>query len=96
MRKYELMFIIKTTMEADAANTIANNYKKVITDGKGNVTNFKEMGQKKLAYAIEKQVNGFYYVVNFDADTSTVKELDRRLGLDENILRHMIIRLDEK
>ncbi len=96
MRKYELMFIIKTTMEADAANTIANNYKKVITDGKGNVTNFKEMGQKKLAYAIEKQVNGFYYVVNFDADTSTVKELDRRLGLDENILRHMIIRLDEE
>lgn len=96
MRKYELMFIVKTTMEADAASKIANNYKKVITDGKGNVTNFKDMGQKKLAYTIEKQVNGFYYVINFDADTATVKELDRRLRLDENILRHMIIKLDEE
>lgn len=96
MNKYELMFIVKTTMETEAASQLANNYKKVITDDKGTVTNFKDMGQRKLAYTINKQVNGFYYVINFDATTETVKELDRRLGLDESILRHMIIRLDEE
>jgi len=96
MRKYELMFIVKTTMEANAATEIANNYKKFITDDKGEVTNFKDMGQRKLAYVIEKQINGFYYVINFNATAETIKELDRRLGLDENILRHMIIRLDEE
>jgi len=83
-------------METEAASALANNYKKVITDDKGTVTNFKDMGQRKLAYTINKQVNGFYYVINFNATAETVKELDRRLGLDESILRHMIIRLDEE
>ena len=96
MNKYEIMFIVKTTMESDAANKLANTYKTLITDNKGEVTNFKDMGQRKLAYAIKKQNTGFYYVINFNATSETVKELDRRLGLDENILRHLIIRLDEE
>ena len=94
MNKYELMFIVKTTMESDAASTLANSYKKIITDAKGEVTNFKDMG--KLAYTIQKQQNGFYYCINMFATAEIVKELDRRLGLDENILRHLIIRLDEE
>lgn len=96
MRKYELMFIVKTTMETNAASTLANSYKKLITDDKGEVTNFKEMGQRKLAYPIKKQLNGFYYLINFNATPETIKELDRRLGLDENVIRHMIINLDEE
>lgn len=96
MRKYELMFIVKTTMEQSAASTLANTYKKLITDDKGEVTNFKEMGQRKLAYEIKKQTNGFYFLINFSANTDTIKELDRRLRLDENVIRHMIINLDEE
>ena len=96
MNKYEVMFIVKATMESDAASKIANDYKKVIEGEKGKVTNFKDMGQRKLAYAIEKQTSGYYYVINFDANTNAEKELGRRLGLDEKILRHMIIRLDEE
>lgn len=96
MNKYELMFIVKTTMETQEASNLANGYKKLITDEKGEVTNFKDLGQKKLAYEIKHQINGFYYVMNFNATTEAIKELDRRLGLDENILRHMIIRLDEE
>lgn len=96
MRKYELMFIVKTTMEQSAASTLANSYKKLITDEKGEVTNFKEMGQRKLAYEIKKQTNGFYFLINFSANTDTIKELDRRLRLDENVIRHMIINLDEE
>lgn len=83
-------------MESEAAGKIASSYKKLISDAKGEVTNFKDMGQKKLAYSIKNQINGFYYVMNFSADVDTVKELDRRLGLDENVLRHLIIRLDEE
>ena len=52
MRKYEIMFIVKTTMEASEALGLANTYKKLITDDSGEVTNFKEMGQRKLAYPI--------------------------------------------
>lgn len=96
MKKYELMFIVKTTMETSAATDLANSYKKLITDEKGEVTNFKEMGQRKLAYPIKKEINGFYYLINFNASVETIKELDRRFRLDENIIRHMIIKLDEK
>lgn len=96
MRKYEIMFIVKTTMEASEALELANTYKKLITDDSGEVTNFKEMGQRKLAYPIKKQLNGFYYLINFNATTETIKELDRKLKLDENIIRHMIIKLDEE
>lgn len=96
MNKYELMFIVKTTMESETALELVNNYKSLITNDKGVVTNFKDMGQRKLAYEINKQVNGYYYVVNFNATSATIKELDRRMGLDENIIRHLIIRLDEE
>ena len=96
MNKYEIMFIVKTTMESDAASKIADTYKKLISDLKGDVTNFKDMGQRKLAYPINKEINGFYYVMNFNATSELIKELDRKLRLDENVLRHIIIRLDEE
>lgn len=96
MNKYEVMFIVKATIETEAASKIADDYKKLIGDFKGNVTLFKEMGQRKLAYSIDKQIAGFYYYIDFDASVDCVKELDRRLGLDENILRHMIIRTDKE
>lgn len=96
MNKYELMFIVKTTMESEEALKIAKSYEKLVSEVDGKTTNFKDMGQKKLAYAINGQINGFYYVINFDGTSATVKELDRRLGLDENIIRHLIIRLDEE
>lgn len=96
MNKYEVMFIVKTAMESEEASKIANGYKKVIGDLKGEVVTFKDMGQRKLAYKIEKQINGFYYVIDFNGTSDVVKELDRRLGLDENILRHLIVRLDEE
>ena len=54
------------------------------------------MGQRKLAYPINKEINGFYYVVDFSASQETVAELNRRFRLDENIVRHMIIRLNEE
>jgi small subunit ribosomal protein S6 len=83
-------------MESDAASKIATDYKNLIESNKGKVSLFKEMGQKKLAYAIEKQITGFYYCIDFEATTDVVKELDRRLGLDENVLRHLIVRNDEE
>ena len=96
MNKYEVMFIVKTNMEAQAASKIADDYAKLVKNDKGSVDVFKDLGQKKLAYEIDKQINGFYYYFDFSAKTATVKELDRRLGLDENIIRHMIVRIDEE
>lgn len=96
MNKYEMMFIVKTTIDEAAVNTTVESLKSIITSMKGEITDSKEMGQKKLAYAINKEITGFYYVVNFNANNEIVAELDRKAKIDENVIRHMIIRLDEE
>ena len=48
MNKYEMMFIVKATMESDQVKKTAESIKKIVTDLKGNVVEFKELGEKKL------------------------------------------------
>ena len=96
MNKYEMMFIVKTTIDEANVKACADNLKNVITSMKGEITEEKELGQKKLAYAINKEITGFYFVVNFNANSEIVNELDRKARIDENVIRHMIIRLDEE
>lgn len=96
MNKYEMMFIVKATIEEAKVAEVAENLKSVITSMKGEITDSKDMGQKKLAYPIKKELTGFYFVVNFNADNEIVAELDRKARIDENVIRHMIIRLDEE
>ena len=96
MNKYEMMFIVKATIDEAKVSEVAENLKSVITSMKGEITDSKDMGQKKLAYPIKKELTGFYFVVNFNADKETVAELDRKARIDENVIRHMIIRLDEE
>lgn len=96
MNKYEMMFIVKTTIDEATVKSSIENLKSVITSMKGEITEEKDMGQKKLAYVINKEVTGFYYVINFNGTNDVVSELDRKAKIDENIIRHMIINLDEE
>jgi small subunit ribosomal protein S6 len=96
MTNYEIMFIVKTTMESDKIKKTIDSMKKVITDGKGKIVETKEMGERKLAYPIKKELNGYYYVLKVLATKEVVSEFDRRASIDETILRHLIIKLDEE
>ena len=96
MDKYEIMFIVKATNEKDLVNEVANNYKKLVTDMKSKVLEFKDLGSKKLAYPIKKEISGYYFVMQVEANHETVNEFNRKALLDENILRHLIIKLDEE
>lgn len=96
MNKYEIMFIVKATMEADTIKSVSTDMQKLITDNKGKVVEFKEMGEKKLAYPIKKELNGYYYVMQVEATHEAVSEFDRKALINENILRHLVIRIDEE
>ncbi len=96
MKKYEVMFIVKATQESDEIKKTAETMKKIITDNKGKVTEMNELGEKKLAYPIKKEISGYYYVMNIEAENSAISELNRKASINENILRHLIIRLDEE
>ena len=95
MNKYEIMFILKSNDEEAIKNQVSE-LKAIITDMKGEIVNEKEMGNRKLAYPINKELNGYYYVINVNANNEAVAEFDRKARINENVIRHLIIRLDEE
>ncbi len=96
MSKYEIMFIVKATQDSSEVSKTADAMKTIITDNKSKVADFKELGEKKLAYPIKKEINGYYYVMTVEATHEAVSEFNRKAQLDERVLRHLIIKLDEE
>ena len=96
MTNYELMFIINPTLEEEKKNTVVEMVQGIITDNGGEVSNVDVWGMRKLAYLIEKKSEGYYVVIEFKAGTDLPKELDRRLCISDNVMRHMIINKDAK
>ena len=95
MKKYEVMFIIDAALE-DAQKEATVETVKGIIAAEGEVENVDVWGLRKLAYPIQKKNEGYYVVIDFSAETELPKELDRRLKISDNVIRHMIISKDEK
>lgn len=95
MRKYEIMFIVKPDMEEVELNKQADSLKKVLTDDKAEIIEEKAMGQRDLAYEINKYKKGYYYLFLVNAESKTIDEFDRVIRLNENILRHLIINKED-
>ena len=95
MNKYEIMFIVKADISEDDVKKTVSTFEKILTDKGGKITESKDLGQKKLAYEIKKQVRGFYHLINDECESSAVKEFDRRALIDENIIRHLIIKEED-
>jgi len=94
MTKYEIMFIVKATLEEEKIKSVSDELQKLINKKPSKVIEFKEMGRKKLAYPINKEVSGYYYVMTVEADHDTIKEFDRKAFINENVIRHLIIKVE--
>ena len=95
MINYEVMFIIDDALE-DAQKEATIETVKGIIATEGEVSNVDIWGVRKLAYPIQKKNEGYYVVVEFKAPADLPKELDRRLKISDNVIRHMIINKEEK
>lgn len=95
MTKYEVMFIINPTLEDDKKEATVEAVKGII-EAEGTVSKVDVWGMRKLAYPIEKKNEGYYVVVEFEAAPTLPKELDRRLKISDNVMRHIIINKDER
>ena len=93
MTNYEIMFIVKTDLEEATIKKEAENLKKVLTDKKSKINEEKAMGQRELAYEMNKYKNGYYFLYVVEANSEAISEFDRLARLNENILRHLIIRV---
>lgn len=96
MRKYEIMFIVRPDLEAENIKKVAENMKEVLANKGANVLEIKEMGQRDLAYEIKKYHKGYYYLITVEAESSeATKEFDRLALISEDIIRHLIVRVDD-
>lgn len=97
MRAYEMMFILKPDLAEETIAETKERLKKVIDDFGGEFVNEAEgWGKKRLAYEIDKYMEGIYNVWYFNGIPDTAQELDRVIKLSDKFLRHIIIRQDEK
>ena len=94
MNKYEIMFIVKTSIEKDLVDKTTEELQRVFKSDKK--TDFKQLGQKKLAYPIKKELSGYYFLITVEAKVSEINEFKHRVLINENVLRHLIIKLDEE
>ena len=95
MNKYEIMFIVKPDMEEAWIKNTAEAMKKVLTDAKAKIVEEKAMGQKELAYEINKYTTGYYYLLVVEASKEAEQEFNRVARINENLLRHLIVKVEE-
>lgn len=94
MNKYELMFIIDPALEDTKKDEVVETVKGIVAEA-GEVTNTDVWGLRKLAYPIQKKTEGYYVVMQFNAQPELPKELDRRLRISDNCIRHIILTVEE-
>ncbi len=96
MRKYEIMFIVKSDTTDEERKEIVSNLENAFTKNKATITLSKELGQRELAYEIKKCKSGFYYLYNIEAnDDAAVNEFKRLARIEENVIRDLVINLDK-
>ncbi|MBR0386010.1 MAG: 30S ribosomal protein S6 [Erysipelotrichaceae bacterium] len=96
MRKYEIMYILNASLEEAPRQELIDMLHKIITDDGGTIEKVDEWGIREFAYRIEDMTKGYYVVVEFQADSPAVAELDRICRINQNVVRHLIVNLEEK
>jgi len=93
---YELMYVINPVLSAEQTKEIVERVTEYLTSDGAELTETVELGSQRLAYPIEKKRNGFFVNVYFNAAGPFIARLDRALRINEDILRHLILRYDAK
>jgi small subunit ribosomal protein S6 len=95
MNKYETLFIINPNVEEAGVKDIVDKFSDIInSDGK--VESSEVKGKKKLAYEVKKNEEGIYALINFEANPSLIKELERVFRITDDVIKFIVVRKDEK
>lgn len=93
MKNYEISFIVRPDLEKDAVDKIAKEFEDILVKNGANILSSKEVGQRELAYTIKGHKTGYYYLINIESDNAAIDEFNRLATIDENVIRHIIIKL---
>lgn len=110
MREYELTLIVHPNAEPESVTSIAETLKGIITEAGGEVHRVGQLAdgsgkiverpkgdwqKRKLAYPVQKQMEGYYLFLQARIDPQVLPALERNLKLNESVMRHLMVRLDE-
>ena len=95
MRPYETMIVFDTAVDAQAIQASLDHALDTIRQNGGTPSAIDRWGKRPLAYEIKKRKEGYYVVVEFTGEPATIAELDRILGLADEVMRYKILRLPE-
>jgi small subunit ribosomal protein S6 len=95
MRKYETIFILHPELSEDDIKSVTTKAQDVISSYNGECLRMDDWGVRKLAYPIKKSARGRYYYLRFDGESALIAELERRLRLDEKVLRYQSVNITD-
>lgn len=94
--KYEILYIIRPDMNDEAKQELISRFDQVLTDRGSEVVESKDWAKRRLAYEINDYREGIYHLINVNAENAEgVNEFDRLARINRDILRHMIIKLED-
>ncbi|MFY4776201.1 30S ribosomal protein S6 [Metabacillus sp. RGM 3146] len=95
MKNYEIMYIVRPNIEEDAKKALVERFNTILTDNGANLTEAKEWGKRRLAYEINDFRDGYYMLLKISSDSAAVQEFDRLAKINEDIIRHIVIKEEE-
>ena len=95
-RLYELMFIVRPDVAEEEVDKLIEKLTTAVTEGGGVLKSAEKMGRRKLAYMVRKFADGFYVLATIEAEGSLILELERRLRVNEQVIKFITVRTDEE
>ena len=92
MSKYELAVVLNAKIEDEERLAALEKVKGYITRFGGTIANVDEWGKKRLAYEIQKMKEGYYYFIQFEADSKAPVEIENRVRIMENVIRYLCVK----
>ena len=93
--KYEVLYVLNPNLTEEETQAIVEKFKTLIEQN-GTVDEMEEWGKRKLAYEINYLTEGYYVLVTFKGPSELPREIERNMGISEDVLRCLIIKLEEK
>ena len=94
LNDYEMMFILPPDLEDEAASGATERVRGYVASRGGEIKSLEPWGRRRLAFPIERYHEGMYHIARFSLSPEQAVDLDRSLRLNEQIIRHMIVRID--
>jgi small subunit ribosomal protein S6 len=94
MRRYELMLVIRPDVADDKSQALVDRTTRGIVTAGGQIVKVAPWGRRRLAYPIDRHREGSYHIILFEAPSGAIIELEHTLLITEEVLRHLITRVD--